>query len=142
MRVPYSINLNRHLNLLKIDPEGKTERSTVPEARPDGGCFGLINIKHDQEIERDDNGDEALTGIGSIDAALDSSCLKSKPASSQMASAYMDYLRHPGSQPGSWRTMTVTNLGGQGHAGGELDQAQWPRHEDPHCDARTPLSVD
>jgi hypothetical protein len=125
------------LNLLKSDPEGEPDRSVVPEASPDEGYFGLINIKHDQEIERDDNDDETFTGIGSIDAVLDSSCPKSKPASSRMVSGYMDYLRHPGGRHGSWGTMTGTNLGSQGHAVGELDQEQWPRHEDPHCDART-----
>ena len=130
------------LNLLKTDSKGEPERSTIPEASPDGGYFGLINIKHDQEFERDDNGNEALTEIGSIDAVLDSSRLKPKPPSSGMASGYMEYLRHPGNKPGSWRTMTGPNLGSQGHAVGELDQEQWPRHEDPHCDARTPLSVD
>jgi hypothetical protein len=130
------------LNLLKNDPEGELGRSAVSEASPDEGYFGLTNIRHDNDIERDDNGDEALTGIGSIDAVLDSSLPKSKPASSRMASSYMDYLRHLGGQPGSWRTTTGTNLGSQGHAVCKLDQEQWPRHEDPHCDARTPLSVD
>lgn len=133
------------VNSLKEDPEAEPDPPVLIDAGPDEGYFGPATIEYDQESEHNDNGDDAFASIvqnDSINAVLEFSHSTSKPANSRTASGYMDYIRHPGSRPDSRRAITGTNLGTQAHAVDELDQKQWPRHEDPDCDMRTPFSVD
>jgi PAS domain S-box-containing protein len=131
---------NQVQKYLESDPDPPV----FTEAGPEEGAFEPTNVKDDHKTEHGDNGDDTIIATDPHAGAhgLDESYSESGQADSKTASGYMDYLRHPGSRPGSKRGITVTNLGSQGHTMGELGERTWERHEDPDCDMRTPFSVD
>lgn len=133
-------------NQIPRDPKSDADPPIPAELEVEDGEFEPTNIKDGPEPEHDGDAEKIITATNLHDSfyEVDESWHpKSVPADTKTAGGYMDYLRHPGSRPGSGggRTITATNLASQGHTMAELKE-NWDRHEDPDCDTRTPFSVD
>ena len=134
-------------NQSRKDPESNPDPLVLTEAGIEEGKFKPTNVKYNDgpEHEHDGNGDNTITAPDRHDSVLEAdepTQSQTDPAGIEIAGGYMDYLRHPGSRPGSRRTMTATNLHSQGRTMGDLEEDYWEKHEDPDCDMRTPFSVD
>jgi len=134
-------------NQVQKDPESDPDPPVLTEAGTEEGKFKPMNVKYNDgpEPERGENGDNTITAPDRHDSVLEVDELvqsHTDPAGTETVGGYMDYLLHPGSRPGSRRAITAMNLHSQGRTTGDLEENYWERHEDPHCDMRTPFSVD
>jgi hypothetical protein len=134
-------------NQVEKDPELDPDPPVLTEAGTEEGEFKPTNVKYNDgpEPERDENGDNTITASDrhdSVHEADEPTQLQTEPAVTEKTGGYMDYLLHPGSRPGSRRAITTTNLHSQGRTMGDVKEDYGERHEDPHCDMRTPFSVD
>jgi PAS domain S-box-containing protein len=136
---------------MNMSPSNQIRKA--PESDPDppvlteDGKFKPTNVKHNDgpEPEHDGNDDNTITAPDRHDSVLEAdepTQSQTDPAGTETAGGYMDYLLHPGSRPGSRRAITATNLHSQGRTMADLEEDYWEKHEDPHCDMRTPFSVD
>jgi PAS domain S-box-containing protein len=134
-------------NQVQQDPQSGPDPPVLTKARTEEGEFKPTNVTHNDgpDTEHGENDDNTITAPDWPDSAHEAdepTQSQTDPAGNEAAAGYMDYLLHPGSRPGSRRAITVTNLHSQGRTMADLEENYWERHEDPHCDMRTPFSVD